>query len=234
MSILNIQNINTGYGKKQVLHDVTLEVKTGSALLLVGSNGSGKSTLLKAIYGLLALWGGSIEYEDSLLQSKSFKTPTYRLIQRGLMYVPQKDALFDDMTVEENIRAAMLHQTNKKESRQKVLQVLELMPELNGRKNQLANRLSGGERKLLSLAMVVANEPKLLLYDEPLAGICEENVPMVMHWLQIIREKGTTMLIVEHRIKELINFADTIVGLKLGQLHTENLTTLDSIKSFMI
>lgn len=233
-SILKINGISTGYGKKPVLHDVSLKVERGRTLLLVGSNGSGKSTLLKAIYGLLDVWSGSIEYEGQLLQSRGHCTPAHQLLRQGLMYVPQKDALFEDMTVEENIRTSLLHLQNKALMSQRLEQALAQMPMLAQRKKQLANKLSGGERKLLSLAMVLANTPKLLLLDEPLAGVSEENVPTVLQWLDEIRNNGVTMLVVEHRIREIFDFADSIVGLKLGQLHTEKLDTIDNIKTFMI
>ena len=234
MSILKVNNLSTGYGKKQVLFDVSLDIKKGKTVLMVGSNGSGKSTLLKSVYGSLAVWDGTIEYDGELLQSKDHKVPTHKLIQKGIMYIPQKDALFEDMTVEENLRASLLHVGNKKSIEQAVLQVMEQMPMLQERKKQLVNRLSGGERKLLSLAMVVANTPKLLLFDEPLAGVSDENVPLVLQWLDKIRQNGVTILVIEHRIQEFFEFADTIVGLKLGQLHTDKLDTINNIKSFMI
>lgn len=234
MSILKTKNLSTGYGKKQVLFDVSLDIKKGQTVLLVGSNGSGKSTLLKSIYGLLAVWDGSIEYDGELLHSRDQRVQTNKLIQKGIMYIPQKDALFDDMTVEENLRASLLHTGNKRGIEQTVHQVMEQMPMLQERRKQLVNRLSGGERKQLSLAMVAANTPKLLLLDEPLAGVSDENVPIVFQWLNQIRKKDVTILVIEHRIQEFFEFADTIVGLKLGHLYTDKLDTINSIKSFMI
>ena len=234
MSILKVNNLSTGYGKKQVLFDVSLNIKEGETVLLVGSNGSGKSTLLKTIYGLIGVRSGTIEYDNELLQSNEQKTPTHKLIQKGIMYIPQKDALFEDMTVEENLRASLLHTGNKKNIEQTVHQVMEQIPILQEHRKQLVNRLSGGERKLLSLAMVVANSPKLLLLDEPLAGVSDENVLPVFQWLDQIRKKDVTILVIEHRVQEFFDFADTIVGLKLGHLHTDKLETINSIKSFMI
>lgn len=235
MSILRVNNLSTGYGKKQVLFDVSIDIKKGKTVLLVGSNGSGKSTLLKSVYGLIDVWGGTVEYNsDYLLQSATQKTPTYKLIQKGIMYIPQKDALFEDMTIEENLQTSLLHIGNKKSIRQTVLQVLEQMPLLHERRKQLVNRLSGGERKLLSLAMVVMNSPKLLLLDEPLAGVSGDNVPIILQCLNEIRNNGVTILVVEHRIQEIFEFADIIVGLKLGHLYSDELDTINKIKSFMI
>lgn len=204
MSMLRLTNISTGYGKKQVLHDVSLEVKQGEVLLVVGSNGSGKSTLLKVIYGLLPVWNGVVEYNGLQVHGKDGCTATHKLLDKGIMYIPQKDALFNDMTVEENIQSSLLHLGDRHEIRNRVHQVLTEMPELEKRKKQHAGRLSGGERKLLSLAMVIANRPQLLLYDEPLAGISDDNIPMVMQWLDRIHREGTTMVIVEHRVREVM------------------------------
>ena len=234
MSILKVTNIDTGYGKKQVLYDVSLEVQKGESLLIVGSNGSGKSTLLKVIYGLLDVWQGKVEFEGFLLHDKNKKADTHKLLDKGIMYVPQKDALFDDMSVEENIQSSLLHLKDSREIKKRTNQVLDEMTDLQKRKGQLAGKLSGGERKLLSLAMVSANRPRLLLYDEPLAGVSEENVPMVMHWLKEVQKEDCTMVIVEHRVRELMDFADNIIGLKLGHLYTEKLKTLDNIKKNMV
>ena len=234
MSTLKLTNINTGYDKKQVLYDVSLEIQKGETLLVVGSNGSGKSTLLKVVYGLLNIWSGMVTFENSLLHDRNNKTATHTLLDKGIMYVPQKDALFDDMSVEENIKSSLLHLKNNSEIKRRVSMVLTEIPDLQKRKIQLAGKLSGGERKLLSLAMVLANRPKLLLYDEPLASLSEDVIPIILHWLKEIKKEGCTMIIVEHRIKDFMNLADRIIGLKLGHLYTDNLRTLDNITKFMV
>ena len=131
-------------------------------------------------------------------------------------------------------RYYFLHLKNNDEIRRHVSRVLAEIPDLQKRKKQLAGKLSGGERKLLSLAMVLANHPKLLLYDEPLAGLSEENIPMVLNWLDRIHQDGATMVIIEHRIKELMNFATRVVGLKLGDLKIDDLYTLGNIKKYMV
>ena len=90
MSLLKLSNVNTGYGKKHVLYDVSIDVQEGETLLIVGNNGSGKSTLLKVIYGLINVWDGIIEYKGELLHDKNFKTDTYKLLNKGIMYIPQR------------------------------------------------------------------------------------------------------------------------------------------------
>ncbi|HRP91004.1 MAG TPA: ATP-binding cassette domain-containing protein [Edaphocola sp.] len=234
MSLLKLQHIETGYDKKQVLFDVSLDILQGETILLVGSNGSGKSTLIKTVYGVVDVWNGTIEFDNQTLHTPTQKIQTSQLIGKGIMYIPQKNELYEDMSVLENLKMSLLHLNNKGESTKRISEVLEQMPILKEKRNQTANRLSGGERRLVSLGMAIANKPKLLLYDEPLAGLSSKNIGVVIQWLQVLKENGTTVVLVEHRIKELINFTDRIIGLKLGTLTIENLNDLETIKRFLI
>ena len=234
MSLLKVEHISTGYDKKQVLFDVSLEIKDNESILLVGSNGSGKSTLFKAIYGLLDIWSGTVEFENEILHTTKLKTQPSKLITKKLMYIPQKNELYDDLSVAENLKFSLLHLDNKTETQNRLEDVFTKLPVLKEKYKQTADRLSGGERKMLSLGMVLANKPKLLLYDEPLAGLSSLNVELVVHWLDYLKQNGTTLVLVEHRIKELFNFADKIIGLKLGTLTTENLNDLENIKQFLV
>lgn len=234
MSLLSISNISTGYGNKQVLFDVSLDVEKGDTVLLIGSNGSGKSTLLKLVYGLLDVWNGSVEYDGELLHSTSKKTSTHKLIDMGIQYVPQKNELFDDASVLENLQFSLLHLNNRKESARRIDEVMAQIPILQERRKQIAGRLSGGERKMLTLGMVLVNRPKLLLYDEPLAGLSEDNIPTMLDMLGKIRDAGTSMVVVEHHINEMRPFAKSIVGMRLGHLVGRNLESLDEIIKIVI
>lgn len=236
MSLLSIKNINTGYDKKQVLFDVSLDIEQGETVLLVGSNGSGKSTLLKAIYGQLPLWSGEIFYNNAIIQSSNskVKTENLKLITKNLVYIPQKNELFADMSVLENLQMCLLHLNNKKESEKRISQLMEEMPILKTKYKQTADRLSGGETKLLTLGMAMVNQPKLLLFDEPLSGLSGNNINLVLQYIEILKQSGTTLILVEHKLKELLSLSDKVIGLKLGVLNTEKLNTLDNIKKFMI
>lgn len=234
MSLLSIKNASTGYGNKQVLFDITLDVEKGDSVLLVGSNGSGKSTLLKLIYGLVDVWQGTVEYNGELLHSTEKKTPTHTLLNRGIMYVPQKNELFDDASVLENLQFALLHLNSRKESARRIEEVLEDMPLLKERRKQSAGRLSGGERKMLALGMVMVNRPTLLLYDEPLAGLSEDKIPSVLTILGKIREKGTTMVIVEHHIIDMVAFANKVYCMRLGIIVGNNFKSVESILQMII
>lgn len=232
MSILSVKHINTGYDKKQVLFDVNFDIKQGECVLLVGSNGSGKSTLFKAIYRNLDLWdkNGKIFYNNEDIS----KLTTHQLIKKGIVYIPQKDELFEDLTVLENLELSILHLNNKKDSKERIEPVLEQIPTLKQKIKQEVNNLSGGERKLLSLAMALLNKPKVLLFDEPLAGLSDENIKIIIAYLKEINEKGTTLVLIEHRIKELLPLTDRVIGLKLGLQNKEKLNTIESIKTFLI
>lgn len=232
MSILSVEHINTGYDKKQVLFDINFDIKQGECVLLVGSNGSGKSTLFKAIYRCLDLFGksGEIIFNDEDIT----KLTTQQLIKKGIVYIPQKDELFEDLTVLENLELSILHLNNKKDSKERIETVLEQIPTLRQKLKQEVNNLSGGERKLLSLAMALLNKPKVLLYDEPLSGLSNKNINSLIVYLKEIKEQGTTLVLVEHRIKELLPLTDRVIGLKLGQQNKQVLNTIEEIKTFLV
>jgi branched-chain amino acid transport system ATP-binding protein len=234
MSLLTLHNISTGYDKKQVLFDVSLDIIEGETLLVIGSNGSGKSTLFKAIFGILPLWSGEIHYDNEPLHNAKRSTPNSKLIPKGIMYVPQKNELFEDMTVLDNLKMSLLYLNNTTEAQNRIDAISQQMPELKNKYKQTADRLSGGERKLLSLAMVLANRPKLLLYDEPLAGLSRQNVEKVLEYLQLFKQNGTTIVLIEHRIKELLNFSDRCIGLKLGHLNKQTFKNIEDIKTFLV
>ena len=238
MKLMQIEHINTGYGKKQVLFDVSLDIEQGNTLLIVGANGSGKSTLFKSIYGILPLWNGKITYKNEVLHETTpnlkFTTHNSKLLPKGIMYIPQKNELFDDLSVYENLELSLLHKKDKQNTRQKIDEVLEKLPVLRDKLKKNINTLSGGEKKFVSLGMVLLNKPDLLLYDEPLAGLANENIDTVVDTLQQIKQNGTTLVIIEHRVKEVFPIADKIIGFKLGKVYMENLNILNNIKRFMI
>lgn len=234
MSLLEINNLSSGYGNKQVLFDVSLGIEEGNVVLLIGSNGSGKSTLLKAICGITPVWSGSIKYDGVILQTKEKSSPTHALLKQGIQYMPQKNELFDDATVMENLQFALLHLNDKKETAKRIEELLEAIPALKPMLKQRAAKLSGGERKRLGIGMVMVNRPRLLLYDEPLAGLSEDNIPIMLDLLAKLRSTGTTTLIVEHHVAEMMQFADKTYGMRLGCLSGEPLQTIEEIKEIMI
>lgn len=225
--MLKINNISTGYGKKQVLFDISLEVKQGEIVLLAGSNGSGKSTLLKAIYGMLPLWTSTAPGEHEKPGCIYFDgvditgLPTALLLKKGLLYIPQKNKVFEDLTVKENLEMAGLL-LNRKQLKGRIENVLGVFPILQPLLNRIPMKLSGGERQLLTIAMAMLHLPKMILFDEPFTGLSPQNIAFVADRLNEINQNGgISLVIVEHRVKECLSMANRIIGLKLGTVFIE-------------
>jgi branched-chain amino acid transport system ATP-binding protein len=215
--MLKVENISTGYGKKQVLFDVSFEVKKGEIVLLIGSNGSGKSTLLKAIFGLLPLFdknnGRLIFEEENITNAKP-----HQLIQKGLVYVPQKNNTFDHLTVKENLEVAAINLRNKLISRQRISEVFDILPQLYVLQSRNPFNLSGGERQQLALGMALMQKPKMILLDEPGAGLAPVIWQKNLEIIKSLNKSGTTFLIVEHKLRENYFIAKRIISLKLGKI----------------
>ena len=216
--MLKVENISTGYGKKQVLFDVSIEVKQGEIVLLAGSNGSGKSTLLKAIYGMLPQWNnGHIIFDGENITGK----PTAELLKRGLLYIPQKNNLFEDLTVKENLEMAGLA-LDQRTLKQRIENVLTIFKILVPHLSRTPMKLSGGERQLLTLAMATLHQPKMILVDEPISGLSHQNITFVIENLRVLNaDNGITLMIVEHRVKEYFPIANRVIGFKLGKVFSE-------------
>jgi branched-chain amino acid transport system ATP-binding protein len=192
--MLEVKNISSGYGKKQVLYDVSLQVNKGEVVLLTGGNGSGKSTLLKCIYNLLPCWTGEIFFEGE----KNNGLKPSDLIQMGIVYIPQKDFYFENLTVEENLQISG-HTLPKAELKKRIAEVYELTG-LTKYKNRKPFDLSGGERKILAFGMGLIHKPKLLLFDEPFAGVDKKNtVTLLRLFKETIINPYNSVIIVEHK-----------------------------------
>lgn len=216
--MLKVENISTGYGKKQVLFDVSFEVAKGDVVLLAGSNGSGKSTLLKAIYGMLPQWNnGQIIFDGENITGE----PTAALLERGLLFIPQKNNLFEDLTVKENLEMAGLT-LDQRTLKQRIENVLSIFTTLLPHLHRTPMKLSGGERQLLTLAMATLHQPKMILVDEPFSGLSPQNITFVAENIKELNQKsGITLLIVEHRVKESSQIANRAISLKLGRILSE-------------
>ncbi|OFW09669.1 MAG: hypothetical protein A3G20_06225 [Acidobacteria bacterium RIFCSPLOWO2_12_FULL_59_11] len=217
--ILSVRNLSTGYGKKQVLFDVSLDVMPGEILLITGGNGSGKSTLLKTIYGLLPPWNADAEIlfrpapNGPILRTQP---PTLNL-SRGLAYLPQKNAVFEDLTVEDNLRLAghTLKDYHKFAARHD--EALASFPVLKPLLRRKPEKLSGGERQMVAMAMVLLHQPRLLLLDEPLAGLDSNNLQLLRAIvLAIHQQRGLALIIVEHRVTEFAALAHRTIRFGLG------------------
>ena len=192
--MLEVKNISSGYGKKQVLYDVSLKVEPGEVVLLTGENGSGKSTLLKCIYNLLPCWEGDIFFEEEKISALK---PS-QLIKKGIVYIPQKDFYFENLTVDENLHISG-NTIPKLELRKRKEEVYDLTG-LVKYKNRKPFNLSGGERKILAFGMGLIHKPKTLLFDEPFAGVDSKNSAILFSLFeQVIIQPDIEIIIVEHK-----------------------------------
>ncbi|MFH1052133.1 MAG: ATP-binding cassette domain-containing protein [bacterium] len=213
--MLKIKNISAGYGKKQVLFDVSFNVGLGEIVLLIGGNGAGKSTVLKAIYGLLKPYNGSKVFFDGKDITGSHSS---NLIQRGLVYIPQKDNCFEELTVQENLEVAGLTLKDKKVLSERIDYVYQVLSLLSEFRQSTPFKMSGGERQLLALGMALLHQPKLILFDEPTAGLSPKNTGKILEKISELNNSKISFVIVEHKVKETIKLADKIIGLKYGKI----------------
>jgi branched-chain amino acid transport system ATP-binding protein len=239
--LLELKHINAGYDKKQVLFDISFGVSQGQVVLLIGSNGAGKSTILKTVYGLIRPMRTHAEDGEGETSSQIFfngkniiDCPSFSLLSLGLMYVPQKDYCFDTLTVRENMNVSGRALKDSSLFRERYDQVLDFLPGLRQILNSLVMKLSGGERQLLALGMALVHKPKLLMLDEPLAGLSPKSIEQVSGTLTTLnRTWGTTLLIVEQNLRDGLKIASHVIGLKLGRF-TKTFAATEGIESEML
>lgn len=218
---LSVRNLSTGYGKKQVLFDVSLKVMPGEIVLVVGGNGSGKSTLLKTVYGLLLPWNANAEiiFQPEPHVEPLGITPPHENLRRGLAYLPQKNSVFDDLSVEENLRVSGDSLPDAKAFPQRREEVLRIFPVLRPLLRRKLQKMSGGERQMLALGIALLHRPKLLLLDEPTAGLSENLAVEIFQLISRLRqEHGFSVLMVEHRTRLADVVAERIISLQLGRI----------------
>lgn len=192
--MLLIDNLHVHYGAIHALKDVSLEVKNGEIVALIGSNGAGKSTLLRAISGLLKPSEGSMRYREQYnLQGMQ----PHHIVALGLSHVPEGRAIFANLTVLENLRIGAFLRKDDREVEKDFLKIFNLFPVLKERRSQSAATLSGGEQQMLAISRAMMGRPKLLLLDEPSLGLAPLIVQSIFKTIQEINRDGTTILLVE-------------------------------------
>jgi branched-chain amino acid transport system ATP-binding protein len=215
--MLQITNLKTGYGKKLIVNDVSLSVKEGEIVALIGHNGAGKSTILKSIIGVLPKWSGEIRFENVPLDSKP-----HEIVRQGISMIPQGSQVFDEMTVQENLEVASFIFKDKKLVKQRFEDAYHQFPILKERRKQSAGKLSGGEQQMLALGMALIQRPKLLLMDEPSLGLAPSLVKDVFGMIkELNRDYGMAILIVEQKVKETLSLANRAYVLRLGKVALE-------------
>ncbi len=215
--MLTIRNLRGGYGKIEALHGVSLSVRRGEIVALVGANGAGKSTLLKAVSGLLPQWTGEILFEGNPLRGK--KPPD--IVALGIGLVPEGRWIFPPMTVSDNLRLGAylrLKKGDREGVSQDLERVFDLFPILFERREQPAGTLSGGEQQMLAIGRALMTRPKLMMLDEPSTGLAPLLVEKIFETIRRLREEGITFLLVEQNAQGALSLADRGYVLETGQM----------------
>jgi branched-chain amino acid transport system ATP-binding protein len=212
--MLELSNVDAGYGAFQALFGITMSVKAGEAVAVIGSNGAGKTTLLRVISGLLPATGGSMSMEGVALR----ETAPHKIIETGIAHVPEGRRLFPRLSVENNLKIGAYIPAARAKFEERLGFVYELFPRLKERRAQLAGTLSGGEQQMCAIARALMSGPKLVLLDEPSMGLAPVIVAQVFELVRRLRSEGYTVLIVEQNISQVLKIADRAYLLEVGRI----------------
>jgi branched-chain amino acid transport system ATP-binding protein len=211
--LLRAEAITAGYGKMAILHDVTLEVRTGEMVSVIGPNGAGKSTAFKTIVGFLRPTHGRVCFDG---QDITGLRPD-QVLHRGLAYVPQGRIVFPQMTVLENLEMGAYIERDAGRIRHALDRVYTLFPILAQRRGQKAGTMSGGEQQMVAIARALMTTPKLILLDEPSLGLAPKFVSLIFDKLSDMRHAGFTLMVVEQNAARALAVADRGYVLELGR-----------------
>jgi len=212
--ILRLENIVSGYGSMQVLHDVSLDVEEGKIVSLLGPNGSGKTTVLRTIFGVISPWEGKIIFKDEDISG----TPPEQVARKGICYVPQEGNIFPNLTVRENLEmGAYLRNDDIKATME---EVFEFFPALTNRRKSRGGELSGGMRQMLAIGRAMMMNPKVLMLDEPSTGLAPNLVDQIFENIKDLNKTGMTVFLVEQNAQAL-NCSDHSYILEGGEKRAE-------------
>jgi len=216
MSLLELDEVNAGYGRTPVLHDISMEIHEGEIVSLIGRNGAGKSTLMKTIIGLLTPTSGELTFAGESIGDDSPE----RRARRGIGYVPQDKEIFPRLTVHENLKIGRF--VNETNERALFEEMYDYFPILDERRNQKAGTMSGGEQQMLAVARALVGAPDLLLLDEPSEGVQPTIVEEISDIVREINQDiGTTVFFVEQNLDFTINTTERCYVIETGELVNE-------------
>ncbi len=212
--LLQVRNLRCGYGSLEAVRGVSLHVRAGEIVGLLGANGAGKSSLLKGLVGLLPPWSGTVR----IAQRETIGCPAWRSVSNSTVLVPEGRMLFAEMTVKENLLIGGYHNPDR------VMQmdiVFDRFPRLRERSGQMAGTLSGGEQQMLAIGRALMARPRLLLLDEPSMGLAPLMVKEVFAEIVRMREAGVTVLLVEQNVTATLGIADRAYVMETGEIVLE-------------
>ena len=208
--ILEMCDVDAGYCQVQVLRALSLGVRRGEILCLLGRNGAGKTTALKTIMGLVRPQAGEIILEGQRLDQLA----AWKVARQGIGYIPQGRRLFGELTVEENLTIGLMTRHRGARTRARVLA---MFPRLGERLDQIAGSLSGGEQQMLATARALCLEPKVLLLDEPTEGLQPSMITLIRDAVRAMAREGVAVVLVEQRVEAVLEIADRVVFIENGR-----------------
>src|SRR3954465_5376173 len=230
MPMLSMKAVDAGYGTFQALFGASLEVEAGEAVGVIGPNGAGKTTLMRVISGLIRPRSGAITMEGIDV----LKTPEHRIVSLGIAHVPENRRLFPRLSVEDNLKMGAFMPEARPRFAERLAFVFDLFPRLKERRGQLAGTMSGGEQQMCAIGRALMCDPKLLLLDEPSAGLAPVVVQQVFELVKRIRTSGLTVLIVEQNVQQVLKVVDRAYLLEAGSIRSsgssEEMLSSDTIK----
>ncbi len=218
--MLEVKKVNLAYGQMKVLKEVSLQVREGEIVSLIGANSAGKSSMLNAISGLVPISGGEILFEGKRIDS----LPAHEIIEQGIIQVPEGRRIFPYMTIKENLEMGSYNRNARQKSAQTLQWVYGLFPRLAERKTQLGESMSGGEQQMLAIGRGLMGGPKVLMLDEPSLGLAPIVVEMIFRVLQEINRQGVTILLVEQNVKESLDISSRGYVLENGRISLEGVS----------
>ena len=229
-ALLAIENLSKRFGGLQAVADVSLKVSSGEICSVIGPNGAGKTTLMRVISGLIRPVRGSITMQGTDVVA----TPAHRIVSLGIAHVPENRRLFPRLTVADNLKMGAYMQGARAHYAERLDFVFELFPRLKERLQQMAGTMSGGEQQMCAIGRALMSNPKLLLLDEPSAGLAPVVVQQVFELVKRIRAAGLTVLIVEQNVQQVLRVVDRAYLLEAGTIRAAGtaaeLAASDTIK----
>jgi len=212
--MLTLKSVQAGYGRLLVLKGISLHVRQGEVVTLIGGNGAGKSTTLGAISGLLPVWRGQVQFDGQDLT----KVPPEQVVGLGLSLVPEGRRVFASLSVRSNLELGAFHRQDTRQVRRDLEDLEARFPILKERAHQPAGTLSGGEQQILAICRALMSKPQLLMLDEPSMGLSPRNVQLVYDILRELKDRGTTLLLVEQNARAALKLADRGYVIETGAI----------------
>lgn len=219
--MLDVKNLTVSYGAISAVRNVSIEVKTGEVVTLIGANGAGKTSIVKALSGIVPKASGTTKFRDADISA----LPAHEITRRGLIHVPEGRKLVPSMTVEENLLCGAYCRSDKQEIAADLDAVMTRFPRLRERRRQTAGTMSGGERQMLAIGRGLMARPELLILDEPSLGLAPLLVEEVFNIIAGLKREGKTILLIEQNALEALNSSDRAYVLRVGEVVMSGLSS---------